>query len=377
MSESAVKMSPQDGAPILKVPNTLGFNPLEFPNCARTPKRYNVPVTAWMGHTPFAMWLVGAVKPRLFVELGTHWGVSYCAFCQAVKELRLPTTCYAVDSWQGDPHASFYSSDVFDDLQKHHSNEYGLFSELIRRTFDEALERFQDNSIDLLHIDGYHGYEAVKHDFETWLPKMSERGIVLFHDIEVRDRDGFGVWRFWDEIKHEYPSFEFYHCYGLGVLAVGGVVPEGVQPLLDAPMAEADRIRAYFRNLGDTLVDLYNVNVQKNNITELLHAKVEECTRLQDNASRMHNECTRMHNECTRMHNECTRMHNECLRLSGIVNRLHGELCEVKAFYSQLRFRIVEKIVSILGACSPLYRLARYIVHRTQGLKAKAKKLVA
>ena len=129
----------------------------------------------WIEHIPFAFWLIEMHQPRQLVELGTHYGNSYFAFCQAVAAQGLPTRCYAVDTWRGDDHSLFYDESVFQAVNARNGEKYGGFSLLMRCLFDEALPYFLDGSIDLLHIDGLHTYEAVKHDFEAWLSKLSER----------------------------------------------------------------------------------------------------------------------------------------------------------------------------------------------------------
>ena len=53
---------------------------------------------SWAGHIPFAFWFVDALRPRTLVELGTHSGLSYSAFVQAVQMLGIETACYAVDT---------------------------------------------------------------------------------------------------------------------------------------------------------------------------------------------------------------------------------------------------------------------------------------
>ncbi len=148
------------------------------------------------------------MKPGLVVELGTHYGISFFAFCQAMKDSGCEGTCVAVDTWEGDAHSGSYSEDVYQVVAAF-AKRYPC-AQLQRGTFDAALLRFADESIDLLHIDGLHTYDAVKHDFESWLPKISPYGVILFHDIAVTIGD-FGVHKFWSELKTEYPHHLEFH----------------------------------------------------------------------------------------------------------------------------------------------------------------------
>jgi hypothetical protein len=214
------------------------------------PDRIGV-LSAWWGHVPFGHWLVAAMRPGLVVELGTHTGVSYAAFCRAVAELSLPTHCVAVDTWHGDPQSGLYGEAVFEEFKAWHDARHAGFSRLLRTDFDSARRLFAPGSIDLLHLDGLHDYDTVRHDFETWLPAMSARGVVLFHDIEVRD-PGFGVGRLWQELRQHAPTFSFEHCYGLGVLAVGRQMSSAVTALCEATgTAEEIKLRRLFAVAGE------------------------------------------------------------------------------------------------------------------------------
>jgi len=210
-------------------------------------------ITSWHGHIPFAFFIVQAMKPRTVVELGTHKGDSYCAFCQAVKTLKIKCSCFAVDTWKGDTQAGFYGEEVIDELRRFHDVRYGYFSELIRDDFDKALTRFSDGSIDLLHIDGCHSYETVKRDFDMWLPKMSRVGVILMHDTRVKEGE-FGVWRLWEELSSLYDAFEFDHSHGLGVLSVGKEVTDELRPLFYGDHKDKWLIRNFFGSLGENIL---------------------------------------------------------------------------------------------------------------------------
>ena len=228
-----------------------------------------VVMSAWLQHGPFAFWIVAALKPRSIVELGTHHGFSYLAFCQAVRRLALPTKCYAVDTWQGDEHSDPYPERVYNELKEYHDARYGDFSRLVRSRFDEAAPHFANGSVDLLHVDGRHFYEDAKEDYETWLPKLSDRAIVLFHDINVRERD-FGVWRLWHELKSKHPSFEFGHGNGLGVLGIGREQPDACRHLFQLDDDQRSAAQGAYLRLGQSVEDRLLIELK---LPELRRAK--------------------------------------------------------------------------------------------------------
>lgn len=219
---------------------------------------------SWVGHIPFAQYLVNELKPNVIVELGTHSGNSFCSFIYSAKKYSPLTRVYAIDLWEGDEQAGFYSEDIYRELKNFLNNYYPEYGSLIRKDFNEAVNEFKNNTIDILHIDGLHTYEAVKNDFFTWKPKVKNDGIILFHDINVI-QDGFGVDKFWRELKIDYAYyFEFPHSNGLGVLSLSSTGCDFIEKLYKDKFLIDSLI-----NYGDTLLERelikreYEINIPK------------------------------------------------------------------------------------------------------------------
>jgi hypothetical protein len=186
----------------------------KLPSQVFVPRLYGV--GAWTNHLYFARDLIGALRPSRVVELGVDRGESFFCWCQALAEEGLTSECHGIDSWQGDDHVGGYDETTWLEVSRN-ALTYPAIARLHREDFFQALERFEDESIDLIHLDGLHTEEACRRDFLKWFPKLKPGGIFLFHDAGLRER-GFGVWKIWEEQRGQGRSILMQDWPGLGIL---------------------------------------------------------------------------------------------------------------------------------------------------------------
>ncbi|WP_309396202.1 class I SAM-dependent methyltransferase [Cerasicoccus maritimus] len=205
----------------------MNLDPILFLQPARV-----VDPDSWVGHIAFAHYLVKLIRPRLIVELGAHSGNSASAFAHAQTYLDIEGQTHAIDSWEGDSQATFYGGHIYEDFLEFSRLNFNGRLILKKGYFQDKLADYDDESINLVHIDGCHSYDNVKADYESWLPKLAPNGVMLFHDTTVT-QNAFGVHRYWSEIAPEFPHFELPDSHGLGVLMPKGVANAQLQEFAD------------------------------------------------------------------------------------------------------------------------------------------------
>jgi cephalosporin hydroxylase len=97
-------------------------------------------------------------------------------------------------------------------------------------TLEKLQEILNGRSIDVLFIDGDHGYDGCRMDFEMYTPLVRDGGLIAIHDTQMHKRpdEGEGVRKcgeFWDDIPE--PKYEKHIAqtpwdgYGIGYIVKG------------------------------------------------------------------------------------------------------------------------------------------------------------
>ena len=131
--------------------------------------------------------LVRLCKPQCVVCIGSGRGFAPMLMAKGLKDLgsgvlHFIDPSFDDDFWM-DPRRTraWFSRFGVQNVITHHL----MTAEEFTRT--DAFERLPP--VNLLNINGGHVYEAVKADFESFIPKLAPRGIVLFHDTMSRSRN--------------------------------------------------------------------------------------------------------------------------------------------------------------------------------------------
>jgi predicted O-methyltransferase YrrM len=168
--------------------------------------------SAWKGHRAFADWLVKAIEAKEIVDLGVDYGYSTFVFAKAASQNGFGTVT-GIDSFEGDGFAGVrdtyaYVTQWIEDVGFTNIN-------LIKGYFNDVASVWT-KPIDILHIDGFHSYEAVSNDYHTWSKFVRDEGVILFHDICVNN-PAFGVIYFFRELEDGRKLY-FVESYGLGII---------------------------------------------------------------------------------------------------------------------------------------------------------------
>jgi predicted O-methyltransferase YrrM len=164
-------------------------------------------------------------RPKVICEIGTFEGGTNFLLGQSISSV---DTIIGVDLFCANVSLLSTFSKVG---KKHH---YIRGSSYSKETVQKVKNALGNKTIDLLFIDGDHSYEGVKKDYEMYLPLISKKALVVFHDIVEDHFTRFktqtincagGVPKFWNEIKLQFLFKEFIanpeqDGFGIGVLVI-------------------------------------------------------------------------------------------------------------------------------------------------------------
>lgn len=146
-------------------------------------------------------------QPKTVVEIGTCHGGTLYLWCQAASP---DATLVSIDLPEGEFGGGYKAcrSSLYQGFARNGQTIHLLRADSHSpQTVDLVRERLDSRPVDFLFIDGDHTYAGVKQDFELYSPLVAKTGLIGLHDIYRRPEEPrIEVWRFWQELRPQYPN---------------------------------------------------------------------------------------------------------------------------------------------------------------------------
>lgn len=125
-----------------------------------------------------------------------------------------PKEMYLIDAWANQSGDKLYRLEKGQLPQHIFDNSFNMVKakfnnkdnvKIIKGFSMDLVKNYEDEFFDMIYIDAAHYYEAVKNDFENWLPKVKVGGYICGDDYIVKEKHKFGVIPAIDEFveKHD------------------------------------------------------------------------------------------------------------------------------------------------------------------------------
>lgn len=138
-----------------------------------------------------------------FVEVGNYLGRSLCSLAEAARSSGKTFTLIGVDTCEGSGIEGPRNTDLHGPAvaegggtlagQLHRNIQACGYTDtisLIVARSTTAAGFFPDRSIDWVHLDANHSYEAVRSDIQAWLPKVKKGGWISGDDFDPEQWPG-------------------------------------------------------------------------------------------------------------------------------------------------------------------------------------------
>lgn len=141
----------------------------------------------------------------IIVEIGSWLGKSTAYLASKIKQSNKKITFYTVDTFLGSPNEKgllevvrFNGGSILNKFKQNMKDcnclEYVI---PIESDSESASQKFENESVDFIFVDGGHTYKDVLLDLQSWFPKLKNNGIIAGHDwwhdpVKEAVRDYFG-----------------------------------------------------------------------------------------------------------------------------------------------------------------------------------------
>lgn len=129
----------------------------------------------WLPGEDLPSKLIG-IKNPIGIEIGTDQGTTTEYLLRSIPDL----TLYGVDDYSENRTISVQNKTF--DLYMSKVSPYADRFTHYRLTSDDAVEKFKDESVDFVFVDGDHRYAQVLKDCQNYYPKVKKGGIFCGHD---------------------------------------------------------------------------------------------------------------------------------------------------------------------------------------------------